>query len=186
MTHPDATTISESNRARMLAQFAHFYQRDKSDLAYFEYHVRQVAERVIVRGHEAGLSTEETLLAETVAYLHDVAEDYRETGVSMDMIVAWGFSDEVIEILGLVTKRKGQSREDYIAGVCTNRIAKVVKAADLDSNTTPSRVRRLDLPTQVRLLTKYIRDFAQMEMEPRWLLERSLAEATRKMDEVPA
>lgn len=59
-----------------------------------------------------------------------------------------------------MTKRSGESINDYFARVRADELAQIVKKADLDDNTSPARVRKLDERTQARLAAKYERSRA--------------------------
>ncbi|WP_449374778.1 hypothetical protein [Arthrobacter psychrolactophilus] len=54
-----------------------------------------------------------------------------------------------------MTKRNGETAEDYFSRVRANPLARMVKAADLQDNTDPVRVARLDPATADRLRDKY-------------------------------
>jgi hypothetical protein len=178
-----------SERARLLARFAHYHQRDKADTNYYSSHVQGVAQMSYRRAEEEGMSPEECAIAGIVGYLHDVAEDEEETHVSMEMIGAFGFAAEIMVPLDLVTLTPGVTREEYIGFLKDHPIARVVKAADIDSNTSYHRMCRLahvDPKAPVRLLKKYIRDFEQLEMTPRWSLRQMLDEFEAKLQGAPA
>lgn len=65
-----------------------------------------------------------------VAYLHDVVEDTRFT---LDDLRK-GFSDEIVDAVDAITRRKGEKYFDYIRRLSSNPIAKRVKIADLQEN----------------------------------------------------
>ncbi|WP_394253531.1 hypothetical protein [Arthrobacter pityocampae] len=54
-----------------------------------------------------------------------------------------------------MTKRRGETVEDYLARIRANDLACIVKKADLDDNTNPERLDKLDADTRARLTTKY-------------------------------
>ena len=69
-----------------------------------------------------------------VGFLHDVVEDSNTT---LEDLRIYGFSDEVVEAIGLLTHDKeGMSYEDYIAkiGFSGNELAINVKIVDLEHN----------------------------------------------------
>lgn len=69
-----------------------------------------------------------------VGFLHDVVEDSNST---LEDLLTYGFSDEVVEAVGLLTHdKKGMSYDDYIAkvGFSGNELAINVKMADLKHN----------------------------------------------------
>lgn len=69
--------------------------------------------------------------------LHDVIED---TPITLEMLKDEGFSPEVLAILETLTKRQGESYDDFISRVLTNEIAGHVKLADLADNMDLSRI----------------------------------------------
>lgn len=71
-----------------------------------------------------------------VALLHDVVED---TCITLDYLKEKGFSDEVIDALGLLVRKEGEDYMDYIDRVKTNHLATVVKLADLRHNSDKTR-----------------------------------------------
>ena len=75
--------------------------------------------------------------AQIVAVLHDVVED---TLLSLEDIRAEGFSNGVIEALGLVTHQKDQSYAAYVIACKQNDIARQVKLSDLRDNAKLSRL----------------------------------------------
>mgnify|MGYP001415505841 FL=1 len=81
-----------------------------------------------------GVKGEETRI---VAVLHDVVED---THITLDDIRAEGFSENIVEALGLVTHEDDQSYLEYVVGCRKNEIARQVKLSDLQDNSNPSRL----------------------------------------------
>ena len=81
-----------------------------------------------------GVKGEETRI---VAVLHDVVED---THITLDDIRAEGFSENIVEALGLVTHEDDQSYLEYVIGCRKNEIARQVKLSDLQDNSNPLRL----------------------------------------------
>ncbi len=130
-------------RAAKLSREAHEGQTDKSGAPYY-LHPRRVAAYVAEEhgdGHPAVI----------VALLHDVVED---AGVTLESIRS-EFGLEVSEAVDAVTKRKGEPLELYYERVRGNRLALIVKAADIRDNTDPERLRLLAPELQERLTEKY-------------------------------
>jgi hypothetical protein len=69
--------------------------------------------------------------------LHDVVED---TGVTLDDLRAEGFSEYVLTALDCLTKRDGESYDDFISRILTNEIACKVKNGDLADNMDLTRI----------------------------------------------
>jgi (p)ppGpp synthase/HD superfamily hydrolase len=113
-------------RAIALAAEAHARQIDKCGRAYILHPIR-----VMQRCERHGLETQ------IVAVLHDVVED---TWVTLDFLRSSGFPDSVIEAIDAITQREGRETYfEYIHRCSQNRLAALVKLADLDDNSDPIR-----------------------------------------------
>jgi len=120
--------MSTLERAIAIAAAAHAGQLDKSGAPYILHPLR-----VMLRLN----SPEERM----VAVLHDVVED---TKVTLDDLRAEGFSPEVLRAVDAVTKREGETYEDFVARAGADPIGRRVKLADLEDN---SDVKRMAHPT---------------------------------------
>lgn len=113
-------------KAFLIALKAHKGQVDKAGKPYI-FHPIHVAVRV--RG----------IKAKEVALLHDVLEDNKNFNIS-----DFRFLDkEQQEALSLLTHDKEQTYFEYIEQVKTNKIAKLVKKADLKHNLDISRLKNI-------------------------------------------
>ena len=117
-----------TNKALKFAYHAHDGQTDKSGLPYI-FHPYHIAEQ---------MKDEATTVA---ALLHDVIED---TPYTLDDLSNYGFPKEVIEAIAILTHDKHEPYFDYIERVRKNKIASVVKLADLRHNSDLSRLDFLD------------------------------------------
>jgi (p)ppGpp synthase/HD superfamily hydrolase len=117
--------MSTLERAITIAATAHAGQRDKADAPYILHPLR-----VMLR-----VTTEAERIA---AVLHDVVEDC--AGWSFERLLDEGFSSEIIEALNSVTKREGESYEDFVKRACQNAIGRRVKLSDLHDNCDLSRI----------------------------------------------
>jgi hypothetical protein len=72
------------------------------------------------------------------AVLHDVVED---TDISLDYLRDQGFSEEVLSALDALTRRDGETYDEYISRIVKNKIASHVKLCDLCDNTDLSRIK---------------------------------------------
>jgi (p)ppGpp synthase/HD superfamily hydrolase len=106
-----------------LAAGAHRGQVDKAGAPYI-LHVL----RVVLR------QDDET--ARIVAALHDVSED---AGVTISALAEAGYSQEIRDAVDCLTRREGEPYEEMITRVLANRIARLVKLADLEDNMDPRR-----------------------------------------------
>jgi len=90
------------------------------------------------------------------AWLHDVVED---GFVTLDELRDAGIPDHVIIAVDLLTHREKQPLEHYLEPIRENRLALLVKMADLRDNTDPVRRRNVaavDPDRAERLRRKYI------------------------------
>ncbi len=93
-----------------------------------------------------------------VAVLHDVVED---TGRSFDDLRKLGYSEEILAALDCVTKRPGESYEQFVERAAQNPVARRVKLADLEDNMD---LRRLPSIGQKDLdrLDRYVRAWRRL------------------------
>ncbi len=66
-----------------------------------------------------------------VAVLHDVVED---TGVTLDDLRSMGYGDEIVDALDHLTRRAGESYEQFIQRIKPHPLALRVKLGDLQDN----------------------------------------------------
>jgi len=66
-----------------------------------------------------------------VALLHDTIED---TDVTAEYLLEQGFPEEIVAAVVAISRREGESYEDFIDRVAANPLARVVKLADLKDN----------------------------------------------------
>ena len=111
--------------ALAIARKAHAGQVDKAGVDYIQ-HPLYVASQVKTEQEKA------------VALLHDVLEDSDITAADL---LAYGLSNEVVAAVQTLTKKKGQSYQDYLEKVKSNDLARVVKLADLKHNSDLSRLK---------------------------------------------
>ena len=111
--------------ALAIAKKAHAGQVDKAGVDYIQ-HPLYVASQV------------KTEQEKTVALLHDVIED---SDVTVDDLLASGLSNEVVTAVQILTKKEGQSYQEYLEKVKSNNLARVVKLADLKHNSDLSRLK---------------------------------------------
>jgi hypothetical protein len=69
--------------------------------------------------------------ARIAAVLHDVVED---TTVKLHDLRRLGYSEDVLAAVELLSRRPGDSYEQFIERVLPNAIARMVKRADLEDN----------------------------------------------------
>ena len=115
---------SQSKKAYEIANKAHLGQVDKVGEDYIK-HPEKVASFVKTDEEKA------------VAYLHDVIED---TELTLEDLYKYGFSEEVLKAADVITKKKGQDYQTYLNFVKENKLARVVKLADLRHNSDLTRL----------------------------------------------
>ena len=94
--------------------------------------------------------------ARAVAVLHDVLED---TAVTVEELREANLSSEVVDAVIALTRRSGQTYEQYIAQVAGNAIARPVKLADLADNLANNQrlTRRPDVVARIERYKQAIR-----------------------------
>ena len=117
----------QTKKAMKICFEAHKNQVDKVGLPYV-YHPLHVAE---------AMNDENTTV---VALLHDVIED---TNITIDDIISYGFDEEIVEALKCLTHDKNVDYYDYIKIISFNKIATIVKLADLEHNMDLNRLNNI-------------------------------------------
>jgi (p)ppGpp synthase/HD superfamily hydrolase len=135
--------MSEASPALMnairIAMSAHDGQIDKTGQPYILHPLR-----VMLMG-----KTEQERI---VGVLHDVIEgcpDWPKERLSLH------FSAEIMAALESVTKRDGESYEDFVLRAKANPIGREVKMNDLADNMDPGRLAKLPVEQRERLKAKY-------------------------------
>lgn len=93
-------------------------------------------------------------LEKVCALLHDVVED---TDVTYDDLKGVGYSDEIIDILKIITKTKGEDYRKYIDRIIesSNIHAMNIKLADLRHNMDLSRIKNPTANDYERISKRY-------------------------------
>ena len=140
--------MSTLERAIAIAAAAHAGQTDKAGAPYILHPLR-----VMLR-----LTTDTERIT---AVLHDLVEDCE--GWSFDRLLnEEKFSPEIIEALQAVTKREGETYEDFVRRACENRIGRRVKFCDLLDNCDLSRISHPTAKDHERI-ARYRRAIAYIE-----------------------
>lgn len=119
-------------KAEELARKAHSNQFRRDNITPYIKHVESVVDRVS--------NADEKI----VAWLHDVAED---TPFTVKDLLNLGFDQDIIKAVELLTKTTGYDYIEYMKNIKLNKLARVVKIADMRSNLS-------DTPTQ-RQIKRY-------------------------------
>lgn len=90
----------------------------------------------------------------TVSLLHDTIED---TAITMNDLAVLGFREEYLNVLDYLTRKEGQTYQEYIENILSsNNLAVLdIKLADLNDNSNPERLAKLSVEEQIRLTKKY-------------------------------
>lgn len=129
--------------AYQLACRLHGGQVDKAGRPYIE-HLTRVFLRVLAAGGD--------LNQQIAAMLHDSIEDGNVTAEQLAMA---GVPAEAVQLVIVLTNRKGQTYTDYLSGVKAVHRAVLVKLADLEDNGNPDRLASLPEKDAQRLQKKY-------------------------------
>lgn len=127
------------DKAAEICVTRHAGQRDKAGTAYFM-HPMRVAMRC---------STDEERI---VAMLHDTVED---TDVTPEYLLEQGFPQVIVDGIMSVTKRAGETYEDFVSRAGQNPIGRKVKIHDLEDNLDALRLNEFD-ERMAQRFTKYL------------------------------
>ncbi len=137
-----------TKKAMRIAFDVHKEQTDKTGLPYI-YHPFHLAEQ---------MKDEASVCA---ALLHDCVEDGE---ITFDALRAYGFTEEIIDAVMLLTHDPAEPYMDYVARIKHDPIAKRVKLADLRHNSDLSRLDAVD-EIALRRNEKYKAAMALLESE---------------------
>jgi hypothetical protein len=87
------------------------------------------------------------------AVLHDVVED---TDWTIDRLRREGFSETVLAAIDCLTRRDGETYEEFIERAAVNPVARRVKLADLEDNMDIRRIRMLGPNAHDRLARYHV------------------------------
>ncbi|PRR79959.1 Guanosine-3',5'-bis(diphosphate) 3'-pyrophosphohydrolase [Clostridium luticellarii] len=113
------------DKAILIAAKAHEGQVDKGGQPYILHPLRVMFSR-------------KTEIEKICAVLHDVIED---TDISLDYLRDQEFSEEILSALDALTRRDGETYDEYISRVVKNKTASHVKLCDLCDNMDLSRIK---------------------------------------------
>ena len=129
----------QTKAAMKLCYKAHDGQLDRSGIPYV-YHPIHLAEQ---------MDDEDST---TVALLHDVVED---TPLTLEDLRTAGFSERVVEAVGLLTHDDAVPYLDYVRQIKGNPLAVKVKLADLAHNSDVTRMDHEPTEKDLARLEKY-------------------------------
>ena len=121
----------------------HKAQKDRGDLAYI-LHPLHVMESV------------DTVAYKIVAVLHDIIED---TEVDEEYLLNRGISKHLVEVISLLTRCEGETYDEYIEHIASNKIAIEVKLEDLKHNMDLTRLNREITDKDLERNKKYMKAY---------------------------
>ncbi|MCH5328640.1 MAG: GTP pyrophosphokinase [Coprobacter sp.] len=140
MTKEDLAELLD--KAAFICVTRHCGQRDKMNCAYFQ-HPMRVAMRC------------KTDDAKIVALLHDTIED---TDVTPEYLMEEGFPSYIIDGILSVTKREGETYDEFVARAKRNPLGRIVKIHDLEDNLDVMRLDEMS-PDMANRYTKYLKAY---------------------------
>lgn len=123
--------MSNLNTAIALVATKFQSRNDKAGVPYFMhcYHVMSTIQ-----------SRDESV--KIAALLHDVVEDFKYTGMTMEDVASYGFSEKTMLLLGMLTHDKENvTYKAYIKHIALNKDASDIKIADLRHNSDLTRLK---------------------------------------------
>lgn len=116
--------MSDLDKAIAISSRAHTGQIDKAGQPYILHPLRVMFK--FQNEHER-----------IVAVLHDVIED---SEISLDDLKKLDFSTTIIEAIDCLTKRAGETYEEFISRVSLNDLARKIKIEDIKDNMDLTRI----------------------------------------------
>lgn len=123
-----------------IASQAHEGQVDKAGKPYI-LHPLHVSARCV------------TYEAKVVALLHDTIED---TDITADYLSKQGFPPDIVEAVLAVTRKEGETYEEFVRRAAKNPVGREVKMADLEDNMDITRLKFPLKESDFARLNKYL------------------------------
>jgi len=140
--------MSDIEEAIRIAAEAHRGQKDRAGAPYILHPLRL-------------LFRVQTDAERMAAVLHDVVEDSAWT---LDDLRARGFADEVVSAVDHLTRREGESYEQFVERAALHPVARRVKLADLEDNLDVRRIGHVGEGDTERL-NRYLRAWRHLTAE---------------------
>lgn len=127
----NSNTSEKENLAHRIARYAHEGQM-YGNKGYFKHHILGVVGNVELycRDNQIPVDTEKYSLLKISAYLHDAMEDSH----IREGFIRENFGDEILEVVGHLTRKDDETYFEYIHRVKDNEYARIVKVADIKFN----------------------------------------------------
>lgn len=134
-------------KAIAIAVVSHGRQEDKGKNAYIRHPLRVMEQ----------METEDEMIC---AILHDALED---TDLTQEHLEQLGCTASQIKIIDAVTKKEGQSHEDYLQDIERSPVARRIKILDMKDNSRLDRLKnRLLSPKDIERMQRYINDLHRL------------------------
>ena len=140
--------MSNLDQAINIAIKAHSGQTDKAGKPYILHPLRLMFQ----------FDTETEMI---VAVLHDVIED---SDITCDDLKSAGFSDEVINAIDCLTKRKNENYDRFILRISKNDLARKIKIEDIKDNLDLTRLNQMT-EKDLKRIEKYHRALKTLTRE---------------------
>lgn len=149
--------------ARRIAEYAHLGQTNPKNGEPYIRHPERVAVYTRMTAEWMGLTEPDRQRAIAAAWLHDVIED---TPVTMESLRGLGVPGPVLLAVVVLTRTESITEKNYYRRIASDRIARAVKWADMIDNTDPGRMAVLPIAVAHRLIEKYDRGAACLNLDP--------------------
>ena len=83
-----------------------------------------------------------------IAVLHDIVED---TSITLQDLKDMGYNSDIVNSIDCLTKRNGESYDDFIERVITDTEASRVKLSDIEDNMDTNRLKKITKEDEKRL-----------------------------------
>jgi hypothetical protein len=154
--------------AREVAELAHTGQVDKLGKNYIDHPLR-VHRNLLTNPEFQALDRQAKEDCEVAALLHDVIEDSGENGsqrFEKEDLLNLGFTPRSIELVDLLTRKPDVPKDDYYRAINANKLARLVKWADIADNLNKNRTDDLEPEIFDRLTAKYEHALAMIPLAP--------------------
>ncbi len=116
------------DKAIMIATEAHFGLRDKAGAPYILHPMRVMMAMDTIEGKIVGI-------------LHDTIED---TDVTLVMLLEEGLSEKNVHSIDCMTRRKGETYQDFLVRIVSDEIASECKLKDMRDNGNIFRLHQVE------------------------------------------
>lgn len=171
-------TPNDPRLAKAIAYAAvkHAVQKDKGGQPYIA-HLMRVMLRTIDKVNalpEGAMTEEEKIETIEAAILHDVVEDFEFTGVTVEDLIAEGFSEGTIRRVKRLSGKHGMTYQENIKAMATEGDlgTMLIKLSDNEDNSDPARIAAL--PEEERSISNR---YERSKDTLRWGIEERLAQA---------